>query len=129
MDGNQIKLMLLIAAGGAIGSVLRYSVSGAFTRGDFPWGTFIVNFSGSLLLAFVFFLAAGKGVMPQDMRLFLFVGVFGGYTTLSTFTLETVELLAETRVTAALVNIFLNAIVCVGGALFGRIIGILVGGG
>ncbi len=129
MDANQIRLLLLIAAGGAAGSVMRYAVSGAVTNSDFPWGTFVVNFTGSLFLALLFFLSAGKGFMSQEMRLFLFVGLFGGFTTLSTFSLETVMLMAESRLVAAAINIFLNAILCVGGAFVGRMIGLVIGAG
>lgn len=55
METEELKLVLLVAAGGAIGSVLRYLVQGYVTKGDFPWGTFVVNIVGSFLIALLFF--------------------------------------------------------------------------
>jgi fluoride exporter len=127
MDANQIRLVALVAIGGAIGSVARYGVSGWVTRGPFPWGTFVVNFTGTFLLALLFFLALGRGYLSTDVRTFLFVGVFGGYTTLSTFGLETSELLRSGPAWMGLANIALNGGVCVVGALFGAAIGQALG--
>lgn len=127
MDQNQIKLILLIAIGGAVGSILRYVIAGAVTKGDFPLGTFTVNFIGSFLLAFLFFMSAGKGFLSPELRALLFVGLFGGFTTLSTFSLETVSLLVESRFSLAAINVILNGVLCVGGAFIGRMIGAVLG--
>lgn len=127
MDESQVKLLILVAVGGALGSILRYLIAGALTKGDFPIGTFVVNFVGSFLLALLFFLSAGKGVLSPEMRVLLFVGLFGGFTTLSTFSLETVSLLAESRMSLAAINIILNGLLCVGGAFIGRMIGVILG--
>lgn len=129
MDANQARLVLLVAAGGAIGSVARYGVSGWLTKGAFPWGTFAVNLSGTFLIALLFFLAAGRGYLPPETRTFLFVGVFGGYTTFSTFGLETVEMLRGGEIALASVNVILNAGLCVFGAFVGAILGQTLGGG
>jgi len=129
MDWDQAKLVGLVAAGGAFGSVLRYEASGYLTRGDFPWGTFFVNLTGSFLLAVTFFLAMGRGFISSDLRAFAFIGIFGGYTTMSTFSLETVTLLAEGQLGWAAGNVFLNAGLCVVGAYLGRAVGMLLGGG
>jgi len=128
MDWDQVKLVGLVAIGGAFGSVLRYATSGYVTRGDFPWGTFFVNLTGSFLLAVLFFLAMGRGFVTSDLRAFALIGIFGGYTTMSTFSLETVSLLAEGQPGWAAANIFLNAGLCVVGAYLGRAVGLLWGG-
>lgn len=127
METEELKLVLLIALGGAIGSVGRYVIQGVLTKGDFPWGTFAVNLIGSFLIAMLFFLwSQGEGVGPI-VRAFLFIGVFGGFTTLSSFSLETVNLAIGGQWLWAMANIFLNGGVCVLGAFLGRAAGLLVG--
>lgn len=125
----QVRLVALVALGGAIGSVARYGVSGLLTRGDFPWGTFAVNLTGTFLLAFLFFLSFGRGYLGPEVRTFLFVGLFGGYTTFSTFGVETAALLRVGQLLPATVNIVLNAGVCLAGAVAGALVGIAAGGG
>lgn len=80
-----MKLVLLVAAGGAVGSVLRYLIALGLNRGA-PWGTLGVNLLGSLLLAFLF--AALPGEDRAAWRVTLGTGVLGGFTTYSTFNLE-----------------------------------------
>ena len=80
------------------------------------------------LLALAFFLAMGRGYVTSDLRALVFVGIFGGYTTMSTFGLETVALLAEGQLGWAAGNIFLNGGLCVVGAYLGRTVGMLLGG-
>lgn len=129
MDANQLRIVALVAAGGAVGTLARYGVTGLLTRGDFPWGTFAVNFSGTFLLALLFFLVLGRGYLAPELRTFLFVGVFGGYTTFSTFGLETVSFLRSGQYWLASVNVGLNAGVCLLGAVAGAAVGVALGGG
>lgn len=129
MDANQVRLVALVALGGALGSVARYGVSGWLTRGAFPWGTFVVNLTGTFLLALLFYVSAGRGYLGPETRTFLFIGVFGGYTTFSTFGLETVEMLRAGEVAAASINITLNAGLCLAGAVVGAVLGSVIGGG
>ncbi len=124
MDWDQVELVGVVATG----SVVRYFASGGLTRGDFPWGAFFVNITGSFLLAVVFFLAMGRGFITSDLRALVFVGIFGGYTTMSTFSLETVTLLTEGQLGWAAANVFLNGGLCVVGAYLGRAVGMLLGG-
>jgi CrcB protein len=87
----QLKLVLLAASGGAIGSALRYLVSLAAGRlfgAGFPWGTLAVNITGSLAMGLVVGLAASKFQLTNELRLFLATGVLGGYTTFSAFSLD-----------------------------------------
>jgi CrcB protein len=128
MDSSQLRLILWVAVGGAIGSVARYLVSGALDRAVFPWGTFVVNLTGTFLITFLFFLTVGRGGLSPEGRTFLFVGVFGGFTTFSTFGLETVTLFRSGSTLLALANVALNAGVCLAGAFAGALLGLLAGG-
>lgn len=128
MDAAQVRLVTLVAAGGALGSIARYGVTGLLTRGDFPWGTFAVNFTGTLLLTLLFFVVLGRGYLDPQVRTFLFVGVFGGYTTFSTFGLETVNLFRSGQYWFAAANVSLNGGLCLGGAFAGAVLGTLLGG-
>lgn len=105
----------------------RYGVSGFLTRGDFPWGTFAVNFSGTFLLTLAYFASLDRGYLSPDFRSLLFVGVFGGYTTFSTFGLETTVLLREGQTMTAGLNIFLNAGLCLAGGVAGAALGAYLG--
>jgi CrcB protein len=124
MDAQQLRLVGFVALGGALGTLARYGVSGWITGGDFPWGTFVVNFTGTFLLTFLYFLSLNRGLLPPDVRTFLFVGVFGGYTTYSTYGLETTLLLRGGDLSRALLNIALNGGVCLVGAVVGAVIGL-----
>jgi CrcB protein len=86
------QLILAVAIGGAIGSVARYLVgiaSGKLFGVGFPWGTLIINVTGSFLIGAFAGLFATKWDLPQVARVFLTVGICGGYTTFSTFSLDT----------------------------------------
>jgi CrcB protein len=85
------QLILAVAIGGAIGSVARYLVgigSGKLFGVGFPWGTLIINVTGSFLIGAFVGLFATKWDLPQAARVFLTVGICGGYTTFSTFSLD-----------------------------------------
>lgn len=98
---------ILIAVGGACGAVARFALdSWVSWRGpsDFPWGTLLVNVSGTFLLGLLFALAAERGVLPADIRLPLLVGFLGSYTTFSTWMLETLRLTEQGAWLAAFLN-------------------------
>ena len=91
-----LRLVLAVAAGGAAGSVARYGVALLAERAGagFPWGTLAVNVAGSLLLgALVRHLAVPPGAAPAALPLALTVGLCGGFTTFSTFSLDLLRLL------------------------------------
>lgn len=105
--------LLLIALGGALGSLARYSASGFAQQkygGVFPVGTLTVNLAGSFLIGLLWGLAENSTLNP-NVRTFLFVGILGGFTTFSTFSLETLNLLRDGEFKLALVNILLNNVV------------------
>ena len=99
--------LLLIALGAAIGANLRYAVSvGAAQRwgSAFPYGTLIINVSGSMLIGVVLALAARSG-LGAPWRLLLVTGFLGGYTTFSSFAWETYQLAVEGGLGPALLNV------------------------
>jgi len=112
-----VDRVILVAVGGAVGSVLRYLTSGLAARWlgvDFPYGTLIVNVTGSLLIGVVQALAKEAAVIPEPARLFLSAGVMGGFTTYSAFSYETMRLVEMDAVGRALVNVVVTTLVCLG---------------
>src|SRR5258706_12866163 len=90
--------VLLIALGGALGSVCRYGLSTVvqpFTSSFFPYGTFVVNVGGCLAFCLVIGAARARFVLGPSARAFLLIGILGGFTTVSTFTYETFALLQD----------------------------------
>ena len=86
-----LQLILAVAAGGALGSVARYLVGVGSTKLlglEFPWGTLIINVAGSFLIGAFVEMFALKWDLPQEARVFLTVGICGGFTTFSTFSLD-----------------------------------------
>ena len=84
----QLKLVLLVALGGAIGSALRYLVNlaaGWLFGVNFPWGTVAVNIAGSLAMGLVVALAASKFPLTNELRVFAATGILGGFTTFPHF--------------------------------------------
>ncbi|RYY01878.1 MAG: fluoride efflux transporter CrcB [Gammaproteobacteria bacterium] len=85
---------LMIAIGGALGSVARYAAVGYLTpmlNYRFPFGTFIVNISGSFLIGVAYVVIVEKAIIPSEWRLFFITGILGGYTTFSSFSLEVLQ--------------------------------------
>jgi len=85
-----------VAAGGAIGSVARYLLDGfiqSLTRSPFPFGIFVVNITGGLIIGVLTEMMALKWSVSQEMRSFLVTGILGGYTTFSTFSLQSALLI------------------------------------
>ncbi len=102
--------IFLVAAGGALGSVLRYWVQLALNAAWFPWGTLAVNISGSAVIGML----AGLGVAGPGRLLFV-TGVLGGFTTFSAFSLEAVELYGRSILLAAAyvaASVGLSILVC-----------------
>jgi CrcB protein len=93
-----VRELLLVAGGGAIGSVLRWVLSGAvqrLTRSPFPWGTFVVNAVGSFVIGAIAAWAFERALVSPAARLFLITGVLGGFTTFSAYSYETLALLRD----------------------------------
>jgi CrcB protein len=102
--------ILILAAGGAIGTVLRYGLSGVihrFSPGTFPYGTMAVNLTGCLMIGLLWGVNERLSFNPA-LRMFLFIGLLGGFTTFSSFGLETFNLLRDNELKLGLWNILLN---------------------
>lgn len=91
----QFSILFMVALGGALGSLARYGVASAMrpVSADFPWGIFVVNVSGGFLMGVIVELSALKLQISPEARAFLTVGILGGYTTFSTFSLDSVLLI------------------------------------
>ena len=92
------RAIIAVGAGAALGGVARLLVATWFTQRfgtAFPWGTLVINVSGSLLIGIVLELSQSRVGLPPTARLFLATGILGGYTTFSTFSFETLSLWAD----------------------------------
>jgi len=121
---------LWVAIGGALGSVGRYWLSGlvAARFGEtFPWGTLVINVTGSFVIGIFAALAIPEGRMDSQSRLFatqfLMIGVCGGYTTFSSFSLQTLNLLREREWLYAGGNVILSVILCMIAVWLGYLLG------
>lgn len=103
-----------VAAGGALGAMLRYIVAGWSQRvfqSILPWGTLIVNASGSIVIGILWAIFE-QSIISQNIRLLIFVGFLGSYTTFSTFSLESLNLFRDGEYLFFFLNIFSNIILC-----------------
>lgn len=119
--------LLLVGLGGAIGSMARYLMSTtiySIIGSNFPYGTLVVNVTGCFIIGLVGVFFVGHLYMyATDMRSFLIIGFLGGYTTFSSFSFETLNLLINGEVAAALLNVITSVFLC----LFATWLGILLG--
>jgi CrcB protein len=120
---------LAVAFGGALGSLARFWVGAAvmaLTGPRFPWGTLLINVVGSAVIGLAAGLSLGGGrlAMQPDLRIFLMVGVCGGFTTFSAFSLQTLELLQAGEVWPAAGYVVASVVLCIlavwGGWLLGK---------
>ena len=116
---------MLIAAGGACGAVLRFgissSVAAVFGPG-FPFGTLVVNVLGSLLISILYVFLTERVMGGAGMRALLVVGLLGAFTTFSTFSIETLQLIENGEAARALANVFANVVLCLAACWLGLII-------
>lgn len=92
------RILLLVGAGGLIGSVARYLTASYFTKAvpsSFPYGTFVVNIVGCLIIGIIYGLSERFNWLTPEWRLFLATGVCGGFTTFSSFAYENIKLVQE----------------------------------
>jgi CrcB protein len=124
-----VTRLLLVCAGGALGSGARYLVStwaATHLGADFPRGTLIVNVTGSFLLAFV--VSLRPGLVSPDLRLFLGAGIMGGYTTYSSFNTETLSLLNGGSAGLAAANLTVTVAGCLAAGFAGLAAGRWIAG-
>jgi len=121
-----VQQLLAIAGGGALGAVLRFSMSSNIYRvfgREFPYGTLAVNVLGSLLMGLFFILIIERGTLSAEWRSVIMIGFLGAFTTFSTFSIETLALLESGELSRAVLNIFLSVVLCLGATWLGLVIG------
>jgi len=121
-----ISQYLAVGAGGAVGAILRYWLGlrvNGIMGSAFPWSTLAVNLIGSLLVGVCMVLIAGKTAGSELWRLGLMVGLLGGFTTFSAFSLQTLDLMQQ----QALLKAGGNVVLSVAGCLLGTWLGFLLG--
>ncbi len=110
----------LVAIGSAFGGALRYWLSSfvyKFLPANFSYGTLSVNIIGSFILGILMYFMNDRELISPELRLILAVGFCGGFTTFSTFSLETMNLLRDSEFLLAFINIFSNIILCLAAVL------------
>ena len=121
----------LIAVGSAIGGSLRYWLSGMIAESMgvlFPWGTLVINITGSLAIGLISTATTGDGPYPVSVewRNFMMVGICGGYTTFSSFSLQTLGLLQNGQILGAMMNVVGSVVLCLLGVWLGHMGGLIL---
>ena len=117
-----LRTLLIVGTGGFIGSVMRYLVQVFVEKGlstTFPWGTFVANIAGSFIIGIVFAFAEKGNLMSAEWRIFLAVGICGGFTTFSSFAYNNLTMITEHSIGQLLWNL--------GGSLFFGILAVYLG--
>lgn len=119
---------LAVAAGGALGSLARFWLAELFAAMDlaaFPWATLVTNVTGSLLIGVLAALTGpdGRLLVPPEVRLFWMVGVCGGYTTFSSFSLQTLALAQSGECLRAGFNVGASIVLCLAAVAAGYMLG------
>lgn len=117
-----LRTILIVGAGGFIGSVMRYLVQVFVEKGissTFPWGTFVANIAGSFIIGIVFGLVNKGNFLSAEWRMFLAVGICGGFTTFSSFAYNNLSMLKEQAYGQFIWN--------VGGSLFFGLLAVYLG--
>ena len=127
----QLGRLLIVASGGALGSMARYWVGGWAPRvfgQAFPYGTLIVNVLGSFLIAVIMTVGLKTTVISPNIRLFLAIGVMGGFTTYSSFNYETLALFQQRLWLTGGLNMAVTGLGCLLAGVLGLALGQMVTG-
>ncbi len=115
-----------VMIGGALGTLARYLISmlALPISRPLPWGTITINVTGSFVIGFfgTLTLADGRFPVSENVRLFVMIGFCGGYTTFSSFSLQTLDLMRSGAMVRAMVNILVSVIVCIGAVATGHLV-------
>ena len=118
--------LAFIAAGGATGALMRYWLSNgvyALLGRGFPYGTLTVNVTGSLLMGFIYVFMIERMDISVEWRAGLMIGLLGAFTTFSTFSIETLNLIESGEQLKAAMNILLSVTLCILGCWLGMVVG------
>jgi fluoride exporter len=121
-----VTQLAFIAAGGATGALMRYWMSNgiyALLGRGFPYGTLTVNIVGSLIMGFLYVFMIERMDVSVEWRAALMIGLLGAFTTFSTFSIETLNLLESGEQLKAALNIILSVTLCIFGCWLGMIVG------
>ena len=118
---------MIIGLGGALGSMLRFGLGSLIdtavqkTGQIFPWGTIVVNITGCFVIGFIFTISAGEGrlMLSTLTRQFIMIGILGGYTTFSSFSLQTLTLAQDGQWWGAAANVLLSVVLWLVGVWLG----------
>lgn len=122
---NALHPLVLVALGGAFGSVARYAAAlgvNRWAQSPFPWGTLFVNIVGSFLIGLIMVLLMKTGEWRESWRLLLVTGIMGGFTTFSSFSWETWKLIEDGRLPLALANVLLSVAICLMATMAGALL-------
>ncbi len=120
---------ILVGIGAAFGGGMRYWLSNfvyKFLPATFPYGTLAVNVIGSFILGILMFYFDAREMLSQQMKLVLAVGFCGGFTTFSTFSVETLNLFKDSEVFLGTMNIFMNLLLCLIGVYLAYLVSKLI---
>ena len=118
--------ILLIAAGGAAGALFRYwaqQATHALLGRGFPFGTLLVNVTGSFLMGFLYIYLVARAGLSREIQLALLVGLLGAFTTFSTFSFETMALIEDGQSLKAAINVTVSVGLCLLGCWLGLTLG------
>ena len=119
---------LVVGLGGALGSMLRFGlgtfIDNSVQKTIFPWGTIVVNITGCLVIGFIATVSStdGRWMIPTLWRTFIMIGILGGYTTFSSFTLQTLTLAQAGQLGGAVANVLISVVLCLAGVWFGALL-------
>lgn len=117
---------VIVMLGGALGTFLRYAISvlALPISRDLPWGTILINIAGSFAIGLfgTLTLASGRFPASENLRLFVMIGLCGGFTTFSSFSLQTLDLLRAGAVPRAMLNVALSVVLCVAAVAVGHFV-------
>jgi CrcB protein len=122
-----MQKLLLAGLGGFVGSAARYSIGVLLARTTaaltFPIATLLVNVTGSFLIGLLLGTTPARNWLNDDMRVFVIVGILGGFTTFSSFSMDTLQLWRETNAARAGLNVLLNVVLCLTAVWLGDLVG------
>jgi len=124
-----VQNYLLVFAGGGIGAAGRYWLQGLVYQRfgtQFPAGTLLVNIIGCLLIGFLMSTLEDRFVLYPSLRIFLTIGILGGFTTFSSFSYETIALLRDGELLYASANVLLSIVTCLGATWLGLTLGKII---
>ena len=121
--------LLLVGLGGFIGAILRYVLGGWIQNSfiNFPVGTLVINTTGSFFIGLIMYLSEYQGLFSDDTRIFLTIGILGGYTTLSTFGYESFRLLDDSKFELMTINVVSTVLFSIMAVYLGKIVALSIG--